>query len=99
MTDVLLSERAADKVELLTLNRPDQLNAMSAELCEALHSELERLAADRSCREIVLNRAGRGVWVGVELGGYGSAPTNDSSDDARDRLGNQEHMSRLILRL
>jgi enoyl-CoA hydratase len=99
MTDVLLSERAADKVELLTLNRPDQLNAMSAELCEALHSELERLAADRSCRAIVLTGAGRGFCVGVDLRGYGSAPTNDGSDDARDRLGNQEHMSRLILRL
>src|SRR5205823_15131422 len=31
--------------------------------------------------------------------GYGEAPGNDGSDNARDRLGNQEHMSRLILRL
>src|SRR5439155_12705215 len=99
MTDVLLSERAADAVQVVTLNRPDELNAMSAELCEALHSELERLAADRSCRAIVLTGAGRGFCVGVDLRGYGSAPTNDGSDDARDRLGNQEHMSHLILRL
>lgn len=99
MSDVLLSERAAEKVELLTLNRPDELNAMSAELCEALHRELERLAADRSCRAIVLTGAGRGFCAGLDLRGYGSAPTNDGTDDARDRLGNQEHMSRLILRL
>src|SRR5205823_14916637 len=31
--------------------------------------------------------------------GYGAAPENDGSDEPRDRLANQEHMSRLILRL
>jgi enoyl-CoA hydratase len=99
MTDVLLSERAADGVELLTLNRPDELNAMNAELCEALHRELERNAADRSCRAVVLTGAGRGFCAGLDLRGYGDAPTNDGTDNARDRLGNQEHMSRLILKL
>ncbi len=99
MPDALQSERAAEKVQLLTLNRPDELNAMNAELCGALHVELDRLAADRSCRAIVLTGAGRGFCAGLDLRGYGSAPTNDGTDDARDRLGNQEHMSRLILRL
>jgi enoyl-CoA hydratase/carnithine racemase len=99
MTDVLLSERAADGVELLTLNRPEELNAMNAELCEALHRELERNAADRSCRAVVLTGAGRGFCAGLDLRGYGDAPTNDGTDNARDRLGNQEHMSRLILKL
>ena len=86
-------------MHLLTLNRPDQLNTMTAELCEALHAELAELAADRSCRAIVLTGAGRGFCAGLDLHGYGEAPGNDGSDAARDRLGNQEHMSRLILRL
>jgi enoyl-CoA hydratase len=97
--DVLLSERPADKVRLLTLNRPDRLNAMTAELCEALHAELASVAADRSCRAVVLTGAGRGFCAGLDLGGYGRAPDNDGSDEARDRLANQEHMSRLVLRL
>jgi len=99
MTDVLTTTRASEHVELITLNRPDQLNAMTAELCAALHSELGRLAADRTCRAIVLTGAGRGFCAGLDLRGYGQAPGNDGTDDARDRLGNQEHMSRLILRL
>jgi enoyl-CoA hydratase/carnithine racemase len=99
MTDVLLSKRAADHVQLITLNRPDELNAMNAQLCQALHRELGRVAADRACRAIVLTGAGRGFCAGVDLRGYGDAPTNDGTDDARDRLGNQEHMSRLVLRL
>ena len=98
MSDVLLSERHSPQIHLLTLNRPEQLNAMSAELCQALHDELGALAADRSCRAIVLTGAGRGFCAGVDLRGYGQAPGNDGSDQARDHLANQEHMSTLILR-
>ena len=98
-SDVLLSERASAQVHVLTLNRPEQLNAMTAELCEAVHEELAALAADRSCRAIVLTGAGRGFCAGLDLQGYGDAPGNDGADPTRDRLGNQVHMSRLILRL
>ena len=83
----------------LTLNRPDALNAMSAELCEALHEELRNIAADRSCRVVVLTGAGRAFCAGVDLRGYGDAPGNDGTDAARDMLGNQEHMSSLVLHL
>ena len=99
MTDVLLSETARPHVRLLTMNRPEQLNAMTAELCEALHRELDAVAADRACRAVVLTGAGRGFCAGLDLRGYGEAPGTDGSDEARDRLTRQEHMSRLILRL
>jgi enoyl-CoA hydratase/carnithine racemase len=99
MSDVLIIEAVAPKVRLIRLNRPQHLNAMTAELCEALHLELQRAGADRSCRVIVLTGEGRGFCAGLDLRGYGEAPGNDGSDAARDRLGNQEHMSRLLLRL
>jgi enoyl-CoA hydratase len=99
VADVLLSERPADQVALLTLNRPDRLNAMTAELCAALHAELERIAADRSIRAVIVTGAGRGFCAGLDLQGYGQAPGSDGTDPARDRLANQEHMSRLILRM
>jgi enoyl-CoA hydratase len=99
MSDIVLSERLADRVHLLTLNRPDQLNAMTADLCGALHAGLGRLADDRACRAIVLTGAGRAFCAGVDLHGYGNAPGNTGTDRARDHFANQEHMSRLILRL
>jgi enoyl-CoA hydratase len=99
VTDILLTDTPAEHVRVLTMNRPDQLNAMNAELCGALHAELERCELDRSCRAIVITGAGRGFCAGVDLRGYGDAPGNDGSDEARDRLGNQEHMSRLVLKL
>ena len=99
MSDVLLTEAVAPHVRLLKLNRPEHLNAMNAELCSALHVELEQIAADRSCRAIVLTGEGRGFCAGVDLRGYGQAPGNDGSDAARDHFSNQQHMSRLVLRL
>jgi enoyl-CoA hydratase/carnithine racemase len=95
----LLVESPDPHVRLLTLDRPEQLNAMTSELCEALHAELRAIAADRECRAVILTGAGRGFCAGVDLRGYGSAPGNDGIDLARDRLGNQEHMSTLVLGL
>jgi enoyl-CoA hydratase/carnithine racemase len=74
MSDVLLVEDPAPHVRQIKLNRPEQLNAMTAELCSALHLELERAGADRSCRVIVLTGAGRGFCAGLDLRGYGQAP-------------------------
>lgn len=99
MTDVLLTERRGRHVRVLTLNRPDTLNAMNAELCEALHATVNELRGDRSCRAAVVTGAGRGFCAGVDLRGYGTAPGTDGSDEARDALVRQEQMSRLILAL
>lgn len=96
MPDLVLVDDPAPHVRRLTLNRPAELNAMSSELCEALHEELRRTSLERSVRAVVLTGAGRGFCAGVDLRGYGAAPGNDGSDEPRDRLINQEHMSTLV---
>jgi enoyl-CoA hydratase len=99
MSSPVLVDEPAPHVARLALNRPDQLNAMTAELNEALRTELRTISADRSCRAVILTGTGRGFCAGLDLRGYGQAPGNDGNDQARDRLGNQQHMSRLILEL
>jgi enoyl-CoA hydratase len=47
----------------------------------------------------VITGAGRAFCAGLDLRGYGQAPGNDGSDESRDRLGNQQHMSSLVLGL
>jgi enoyl-CoA hydratase len=99
MSSPVLVDQPAPHVWRLALNRPERLNAMTSELCEALRAQLRRAAGERTCRAVILTGAGRGFCAGLDLHGYGEAPGNDGSDQARDRLGNQEHMSRLILEL
>ena len=99
MTPKLLIDEPAAHVRRLTLNRPEQLNAMTAELCEELHTATRAIAAERSCRAVILTGAGRGFCAGLDLHGYGSAPENTGADEPRDRLANQEHMSTLVLAL
>jgi 2-(1,2-epoxy-1,2-dihydrophenyl)acetyl-CoA isomerase len=51
----------------LTLNRPDALNAVTAELRERLIAELEGASADPEVRAVVLTGAGRGFCSGADL--------------------------------
>ncbi|MDE2581292.1 MAG: 2-(1,2-epoxy-1,2-dihydrophenyl)acetyl-CoA isomerase [Rhodospirillales bacterium] len=52
----------------LTLNRPDKLNAVNAEMLMALIEALDDAAADPSCRALLLTGEGRGFCAGQELG-------------------------------
>ncbi|WP_042376818.1 enoyl-CoA hydratase/isomerase family protein [Streptacidiphilus melanogenes] len=70
---VLLVEDAATGVRRLTLNRPEALNAVTAELRERLIAALDEASADRAVRVVVLTGAGRAFCSGADLsGGTGS---------------------------
>jgi enoyl-CoA hydratase len=69
MNTVLLERR--DEVAVVTLNRPETLNAMSDELVHELHNTFDQLAGDDTCRAIVLTGAGRGFCSGHDLAAFG----------------------------
>jgi len=54
-------------ITLLTLDRPERLNAMSRELVHDLHEALEAVEEDRECRVAILTGAGRGFCAGLDL--------------------------------
>ena len=54
-------------VATLTLNRPDQLNALSEGLMRALQRALDRIAADDRVKVVVLRGAGRAFCAGHDL--------------------------------
>ncbi len=66
MTQDLL-ESVKDGVATLTLNRPDRLNAMSAEMLDAMLEALPRLADDADVGVIVVTGAGRGFCAGGDV--------------------------------
>jgi enoyl-CoA hydratase len=95
-TELATLEHPSAHVRRITLQRAERLNAMTAELCEALHRRLHDVANDRACRAVIITGAGRAFCAGLDLHGYGAAPGADGTDAARDRLAMQQHMSSLI---
>jgi enoyl-CoA hydratase len=71
MADTVLTERA-DGVATLTLNRPERLNAITAELAEDLRAALAAANADDQIRVVRLRGAGRAFCAGYDIG-WGSA--------------------------
>jgi len=55
----------------ITLNRPQRLNALTAEMGDALLAALEAAEADAACRAVLLTGAGRGFCAGQDLSQVG----------------------------
>ena len=66
---------------ILTLNRPERLNALNIALVETLLAALGR-AAEAGCRAVVITGAGRGFCAGADLSARAFAP-----GEARPDLG------------
>ena len=65
MDELLVARRGG--VHVLTLNRPDRLNAFTFALQAALMSALAAAEADPDCRAVLLHGAGRGFCAGQDL--------------------------------
>ena len=98
-TTTVLVDTPAEGVRRVTLNRPDKLNAMTAELIQGLHGALADLAEDRSCRVVVLTGAGRGFCAGLDLNGYGTLERDAGRGRVQRGFSVQQHIASLIPRL
>src|SRR5262252_9565985 len=62
---ILIDERAGYRV--ITLNRPDKLNAFNEAMHLALRKAIDDAEADESCRALLITGAGRGFCTGQDL--------------------------------
>lgn len=85
-----------DGVAVVTLNRPDKLNAWTTRMAEEIQDATLAAAEDDAARVIVITGAGRGFCSGADMkllsdmggGGKGQAASDDPDDSPRERPSN-----------
>jgi len=99
MSDAVLVSRPRAEVAVVTLNRPEKLNAMNTDLVEGLHAALDEVDADDGTRVVVLTGAGRAFCSGADLGGYGELPGAQGLGPVPATFRLQQRIASLIPRM
>ena len=73
----VLIDKPAPEVALVTMNRPERMNAMAFDVMIPLRETLEALSHDNSVRVVVLTGAGHGFCSGADLEDAGIVPNID----------------------
>ncbi|MFS8049944.1 enoyl-CoA hydratase/isomerase family protein [Rhizobium sp. BR 314] len=85
-TSILLVE-SRGAVRIITMNRPDKLNALNTELTQAIHDALVEADSAPEIRAIVLAGSGRGFCAGADLAEFDTlTPDNQDLVDRRADL-------------
>ena len=84
---VILTE-TNDGITTVTLNRPEQLNALSNELRRAITDTFEMLAKDENTKVIILTGAGRAFCAGLDLKELGQKGFSSEPADIQAAMQN-----------
>ena len=87
MTEPVLRMEKHEHVAVLTLNRPEKLNALNAALRDAMQEALREAKEDDHVRALVVTGAGRGFCSGADLTSGDGAGKQPSQNDRLDDLG------------
>lgn len=82
---------------IVTLDRPQRLNALSRALCRALVETAATLAADETVRAVVLTGAGAGFCAGADLMDTSFVPRTDETRGAATRRFLEEDFNPVAL--
>jgi len=86
-------------VTLITLDRPERLNALDFTLATELHDALDRVSGDADCRVAILTGTGRGFCSGLDLKDWGKPPAPGEHPQARVGVGGQEYLANLTVHM
>jgi enoyl-CoA hydratase/carnithine racemase len=90
MSEVVLKEVHDDGVAVLTLNRPDRLNAWTSELEQQYFGALRECAASERVRVIVVTGAGRGFCAGADMQSLQDIGAAVSGADSQNGAGSAD---------
>lgn len=97
--NTMLWEEAEPGIALLTLNRPERLNAINPEWIEEMHGVLDRLDAAQSIRVLIVTGAGRGFCSGFDLDMEGDATFDAKASKPRASYEAISRLAAVFLRL
>jgi enoyl-CoA hydratase len=89
-------ERPLPHVALVTLDRPERLNALSIDLAIELDDALRSVGDDNGVRVVVLTGAGRAFCSGLDLKDYGVVPGIDGLQVGQIAQRSMRAYSRLV---
>jgi hypothetical protein len=92
-------ERIREGIDLVTLDRPERLNAMNTALIEDLHTTLDAIAVDPTCRVVILTGAGRGFCSGLDLGEPAVSPQAAGAGRTQAGMHTQQMIASLVPKL
>jgi enoyl-CoA hydratase len=90
-------ERPRDAVALVTLDRPERMNAMAFDVMVPLRETLEQLSRDNDVRVVVLTGAGTAFCSGADLEDPGRVPGIDGLTLSTIALRSMELLDDVIL--
>jgi len=97
---VVLHEVSSEGVAVVTLNRPQAMNALSRELLDTLAKTLQRCGEDPAVRVIILTGAGRAFCAGLDLKELGAGGTDIGKTTVSSRgdpVGVMEHLKKPVI--
>lgn len=93
MTDQVLQSEDRGRVRILTMNRPEKLNALNTALTEALIAWLRNADRDDAISVVVLTGAGRAFCAGADIGEFRDlTPDQAARVEHRAELTMQSHL-------
>lgn len=75
-----------DGIGILTLNRPNKLNAISLQMIEDFHTILDNLMINLDCRVVILKGEGRAFCAGLDLKESIVLDSKNASQELKDKF-------------
>lgn len=95
----VLVDRPRPGIALVTLNRPERMNAMAFDVMVPLKNTLEEISYDNSVRAVVITGAGHGFCSGADQTSAGSPPHIDGLTRPTVALRAMELLDNVVLTL
>src|SRR3954468_18505901 len=95
----VLVDKPRPEITLVTLNRPERMNAMAFDVMIPLREALEELSRDNETRVVVLTGAGHGFCSGADLEDSGHVPNIGGLTRTTIALRSMELLDNVIMAL